>query len=64
MIRNAILGIAAVAVLGATAAIFIGAPTTASAGHYSQGINKPAYVKGSILRHCLDNQGECALIVH
>lgn len=62
MTRIAILAVILVAV-GATAVTAALAPYSLSAGHYGQ-IGKPAYAKGAILKNCLDNQAECALVVH
>lgn len=66
MLRTAILGVtAAIAILAAIGASAVIAGLDPSAGHYSHAqANKPAYLKGSILKNCLDNQGECALVVH
>lgn len=60
MIRTAILGFAAAAAL-ATAAF---APSAASVGQsiYVHS-NKPHYVKGRIQKDCLENHGDCTLIV-
>jgi hypothetical protein len=66
MPRKAILGvIAAVAILAAIGATAVIAGLDPSAGHYSHTqASRPAYLKGSIQKNCLDNQGECALVVH
>jgi hypothetical protein len=62
MMRTAILAALLVAA-GATAVTAALAPSGFSVGHYGQ-TGKPAYVKGAILKNCLENQGECALVVY
>jgi hypothetical protein len=69
MLRTALPGVTAaillLAAIGATAVTAALAPNAASADHYSHAqAGKPAYFKGAILKHCLDNQGECALVVN
>lgn len=67
MIRNTILGVIAATILVAAIGGFVTAtiaPTSASASHYGQSqANKLSYLKGNIQKNCLDNQGECVLLV-
>ena len=61
MVRTTILAALLVAA-GATAVLAL-APSAPTVGHYSQTI-KPTHIKSAVLKNCLENQNECALVVY
>ena len=69
MIRGTILAITTAIILAGAAAAHVPTSSATKADTTEQhGVSykphfKPAYVKGSIAKHCLENQGECALVV-
>lgn len=67
MIRYALLGIAAAFLLTAAGATVVTAafmPNGGQNAHYGHAqAAKPAYVKGMMMKNCLDNQSECSLVV-